>query len=291
MKRLAAFLLIGTWQTPWLAFADSANARWQAWLDVPETAAVVTAASRFHKRLPDYILIQDVHSHAEAQTRIATLLQKGWAEWGVSTTYIEGAFCAIDSDEIMKTDTPSGAELALREIPATKAHPFQLIGMESPELYRENVAAYADVMEGRDAALMELSAYDSSGVAALTKLLNLRVTPAERAQAMSKVSSFRLSPDADKTIKAAERFYEVADKRSLVFLANVEQDHAGGPHVLVMGGFHTRLVCDQLRRQGKSFVVLSPTLQQPADSTLYAAKMRATIQAVVSARPPLLQTR
>src|SRR6185437_6634946 len=103
--------------------------------------------------LPDFILIQDVHDHAEVQGHIAALLLYAHHAWGVRAAFVEGAFSAVDTAALPEENL-SGPEQAARMVPDGG---LRLIGLEDPDVYRRNFIAYGDVQRDQPAALKELA--------------------------------------------------------------------------------------------------------------------------------------
>src|SRR5947207_15890572 len=62
-------------------------------LGIPSSLAQVTdAVLPQAKALPEFILIQDIHRHPEAQLKIAAILLCGRARWGVRDIFMEGLY-------------------------------------------------------------------------------------------------------------------------------------------------------------------------------------------------------
>ena len=177
-------------------------------------------------------------------------------------------------------------ELEWRNPPVS---PFTLVGMEDPSLYQENLAAYRAVLARRGEAQDDIAGFkrlhDSLHLPAahvlrrqlqlVQKMLDLRVTPSEYARYLKAKAAIPSSPRLTPALEASEHFYEMANRRSLIFLKNVERKYpaARGPRLIVTGGFHSPLLSQQLRDQGRSFVVLTPRAIEPATDALYERRL------------------
>jgi hypothetical protein len=227
---------------------------------------------------PDYVLIQDVHGHGEAQVHIAELLRLLREHWGIKEAFIEGAFSKVEKHDLpaaymdaqsrallTKQGELSGPELAFLETTDV----FDLIGVDDPGLYRQALQIYQQLRMDH-AALMQ----EEQPASTLERaLLNLEMTPAQydlwQTQASATSSSQRLT-DA---IRVAESFYAVTDQRSRVFLAKAAAAPVQGPRVLVTGGYHMQKMCALLEQEGKSFIVVRPTLTRGGFAHVYAAHL------------------
>jgi len=283
----------------------------QVLMDVPPTQATVTDAFGMESgALPDYVVVQDAHRHAEVQSRLAWIVLHGYKNWGVRKVFVEGAFTPVDlsvfhvlnegerqslSDHLVHKGKLSGPERAgvmIQEMEWRNppVSPFELIGMEEPSLYQANLAAYNAVQTLRGKALEEVAEirmlHNSLHLPTthvlrrhlqlIEKMLDLRVTAAEHSlylKAREAVpASLRLTP----ALEAAERFYELANQRSLVFVKNVDRKvpAAEGPRVLITGGFHTPLISQMFRSQGRSYVILTPRATVPGTDALYERRLQ-----------------
>ncbi len=275
-----------------------------------QTPSVFTVPERFASlngsywaqgtTLPEYILIQDVHKHPEVQGYIASLILYGYDHWGVKKVFMEGAFSSVDLsvfhrlpenarlvllNRLVKEGNLSGPEMAAvllmeREWRNPPVSPFQLIGIEDPALYRENLASYQKVMAHREEALWEIKSIErlqtsmqipdhnllKTQLSRTEALVRLKLTPAEYDEYLRTRAAIPSTPKLDPLIHAAEDFYRLVQLRSQVFLelARKKVPASTGPRVLVVGGFHTFLMSQELRARGRSFVVLAPRVTQAA---------------------------
>ena len=151
----------------------------QHFLVISSTVAHVTDAflSTSAVEMPEFILIQDVHKHPEVQGHIASLILQGYHQWGVKKVFLEGAFTGVDLSmfhrlpdqtrgmllsRLVQNGDLSGAELASVLLTETEwsnpqPSPFELFGMEDAKLYRQNLAAYQEVVSLREEALQEIT--------------------------------------------------------------------------------------------------------------------------------------
>ncbi len=256
--------------------------------------------------LPEIILIQDIHRHPEAQNHIAAVLLYGSRHWGLRNVYLEGAEA---NHEVIKPSFSSRTEMreALYagqiggpEMAAALLEPSELSlqGMEESTLYKEHVQIYEEVEGLRSAALRELSMsrlfqtgldvspsrldpYEQT-----QRLLRLRMKPMDYAVYLQQPSVDRQESVLSQAMRAAELFYVLADERSRVFTDVLLASSSKEPRAAVVGGFHTEWMTQELKRQGRSFVVLSPQVTTTGYEGLYAKGMQQTISAL-KVRPPL----
>lgn len=244
----------------------------QLTLKVPESVARVTDAYWPDTKIcPDYFLIQDVHRHPHVQVQIAALIEQGYRQWGIRKVFMEGAFTGVDLsvfhrvpkktqsyllERLVMDGSLSGPELAAVHIMENEwqnppVSPFQLFGLEDPQLYRQNVLAYQSVVQSRDRALQALvpirrlqETMHLSQPAMMEQLdrtealLRLKLTPCEYEAYLKGRASVPSTPDIDPAVHAAEKFYELAQARSQVFL-NTAADKvpaSAAPRILVVGG-------------------------------------------------------
>jgi opacity protein-like surface antigen len=216
-------------------------------------------------RQPDMILIQDVHRHPEAQQHIRAMILRAMTRMGANEIFLEGAWTHGQNAD------------------------YAFLGLEDPDAYRANVAAYEAVEKDRQQALQEIdtaqlfeSALDAASPSwsQVKRLIQLRLKPAEYAQYIQ--HPFRPASDSAlaRTVEAAELFYEIANQRSDIFLAKAKEHHLSGPQVLVIGGFHTAGMAEKLRKEGISYVVLAPRVTQGGFEDLYSQGMHQTISAL-----------
>ncbi len=262
----------------------------QTALGVPVSIAKVTdGALPSGGGVPDVILVQDIHRHPEVQGHIAALLLYGSHHWGLKDVYLEGAQAALPV--ALQGGRLSGAEMAVALEPGS---PVRLHGLEDPALYRENVSAYEAAERLKEPALQELKTarflQNSLDVetgsqapdrwALLQRMLQLRLKPAEHAAYLNNPYQGHEGSALKEAIRAAEDFYTLADQRSQTFLKNLKSSAVGGPQLVVVGGYHTAMMAQALRKQGRSFAVLSPNVTQSGFEDLYARGMQQTISAL-----------
>ena len=81
------------------------------------------------------------------------------------------------------------------------------------------------------------------------------------------------NPDElDLQIASIARFYEVAEARNKAMAEHaIEKMRTEGLHlaVMIIGGFHTEGVSDQLLREGAEVAVVTPQASQETDESLY----------------------
>ncbi len=172
--------------------------------------------------------------------------------------------------------------------------PLTLSGMEQTELYTSNVRIYEDVNRLRQAALRELSmsrllqaGLDVTHASAVSerydvaeKLLQLRLKPSEYETYIQNPVPGRADSVLQQALHAAELFYVLADERSRVFTEVLTAQPEDRPRAAVVGGFHTAWMAEELKKQGRSFVVLSPQITMGGFDELYAKGMQQTVSAL-----------
>jgi hypothetical protein len=297
--------------------------RLQEILKIPVAMARVTDASwPDPENFPDYFLIQDVHRHPQVQNQIAALVEQGYEQWGVKKVFLEGAFTALDLsvfhrvpkktqalllERLITEGSLSGPELAAVHIMEWEwrnppVSPFQIFGLEDPGLYRKNVLAYRSVVAGRDRALeallpirrlqdtMHLQQPNdlTAQLDRTEELLRLKLTPPEYQAYMKGRASVPSTPALDPVVHAAEEFYQLAERRSLVFLDTAARTvpASSAPRILVVGGFHTAFMAARLRQEGKSFVILSPAVGAAMADDPYEKNLMETANALSQALAP-----
>jgi hypothetical protein len=293
-------------------------------LGVPDAFARVTDASLpDNVALPEFILIQDVHRHPEVQKQIAALILQGYNAWGVKKVFLEGAFTTLDltmfhrvpkktqtllMERLVKDGELSGPELAAvmimeREWRDPPASPFQIFGLDDPVLYRQNVAAYESVLSLRDRALAELvpirRLQDSIHLSGpnrvdqqlnrMDALLHLKLKPSEYDAFLKDKVDVPSTPVLDPAVRVAEEFYRLVQLRSQTFLAQTMKKvpASASPRILVTGGFHTAYMAECLRRQGHSFVVLTPIVMSPEENPVYERRLKETSNTLAQAVLPV----
>ncbi len=273
-------------------------------------------------RMPDLILIQDVHRNPEVQSRIAALVLHGYKHWGVNKVFVEGAVTSLDLSlfhRIPKKVLPaltrrlvydadlSGPELAAVQILEKEwsnppLSPFQVHGLEDPELYRQNVLAYQAVVQSRDRALEDIAllheqrkavGYPSTGAGEqglrlLERLLRLKLTPQEYEIFLMYKDIAPSTPNLNKAVRAALRYYHLARLRSGAFIENTfgKVPASKAPRMVVVGGFHTEDMARYLRHEGRSFIILSPVVSPVPQNSLYEQRMQETVLAVTETLSP-----
>jgi len=270
----------------------------QKTLDIPLSIASVVDANT--TTLPEYILIQDLHRHPEAQANIAALILHASRHWGLTTAYIEGAYAGQPiqrhlSEKSLRSQLEegilSGAEMAYAMV---KPGELRLEGIEDPDVYKENVEAYQAAQDQQSQALQEINTarllqetldlsqrqLSSEQLDRLELLARLKLKPAEYARYIEERKSMQRSPALQEALKAAERFYQLANRRSEIFLEQSRLKPNGERKIFVVGGFHTTEMAEHLRTEGKSFVVLSPHVTRSGYEHLYAERMNETISAL-----------
>lgn len=233
-------------------------------LGIPLSEGTVVDA---YGRRPEIILIQDVHRHPEAQQHIRAMILYGLKNWGAKQVFLEGAWSGGATQD------------------------FRYLGLEDPEVYRANVAAYESVAKVREEALRQIDTaqlfadtFDAASAPSweqIRRLVQLRLKPAEYAD----YARHPYRPAASDSglagaIRAAESFYELANRRSQIFLGKARSQRTFGTQVLVVGGFHTAAMAQELRKEGVSYAVFSPRVTEGGYEELYSRGMRETINAL-----------
>jgi hypothetical protein len=275
--------------------------------------------------LPDFILIQDVHRHRQVQSQIAALIARGYGTWGVRKVFLEGAFTSLDlsmfhrvpkdtrtllMQRLVKEGDLSGAEMTAILIMECEwrnppVSPFQVFGMEDPKLYRQNVQAYQEVLALRERALTDLVSIRrlqdtmhlpepnllDDQLGRVEDLLHLKLTSTEYEAYLKSKETIPSTPALDPAIRAAERFYRLAQWRSEVFLKEVAKKvpASSSPRILVVGGFHTSMMSKILDHEGHSYVVLSPTVSTGEDALIYEKHMKETADVLSEAVVPVIR--
>ncbi len=290
---------------------------------VPPTLARITDSYvRPLQTTPEFIIIQDVHTHPEVQSDIAAIIVNAYRSWGVKKVFLEGAFTTVDLSmfqsipqetrtallhRLVQQGNLSGPELAavllseseLRDDSADAT--FQLIGMENSRIYRENLEAYQFVLSRRPAALAELENIRrlqetmhipepnllATQLERTQELVKLKLTPGEYDAYWRDKAAVPSSAGLDPVVHAAETFYRLVNARSDIFLEEAlrKVPAATGPRVLVVGGFHTTHMAEKLRQLGHSYIVLSPHVTQTGFEGLYAKRMMESISALQVVKP------
>jgi hypothetical protein len=292
-------------------------------LDLPANVATIsTSYLPTPAVLPEYILIQDVHHHAEVQGKIATLILYAYEHWGARRVYTEGAFSKVDLtvfhrlpeatrhellERLVHEGNLSGPELAAvmvgeREWRNPPIWPMQLVGMEDVGLYTANLRVFRDLQRQREGAIREVESLRRLNAALnlpepnilgseldrAKSLLELRLTPADYALYLSGRSTLPDSPQLQPMLHEAEKFYELVNERSVAFLKESSRKlpAGNGPRVLIVGGFHTAFMTEQLRQQGSSYIVLSPSITQAGNRKAYEKQLLNSMDTLDCSRLP-----
>ncbi len=252
----------------------------------PSIARVTDAFSVSRDRTPDFVLIQDLHEHIEAQGAIASILLYGRRAWNLETVFVEGA-CGPLNPAAFERNASGAQRAALMDPDRT----LSLYGIEDWSLYTENLKAYQNTKRLEKAALDELETIqrirqalgsrDSSRWDRLRSLVRLEWLPKDAIAFWQQGGSGVIqSPALAQATQVAETFYRLADLRSEVFLDKSNEKHVSGPRVLVVGGFHTTAMAERLRQEGKSFVVLTPRITRVDGEERYAERMQESLSAL-----------
>ncbi len=238
---------------------------------------------------PQFLILEDVHEHGEAQAAIASAILYGRKQWKASTIFVEGASGAVERPAKPRT----GAEWAVVRDPEKR---LQLFGLESPSVYRQNLTAYQQVKKLRGAALEELHTTQllrravgetdpalEARWALWERLLALKLRPSDYTQLLNTPFEKPNAPHLAEALGWAQRFYVLADARSSIFLEKARNVETEGPRVLVVGGFHTTEMVKRLREAGESYLVISPTITRPANDARYARRMDESVSALLGA--------
>jgi hypothetical protein len=263
-------------------------------LGVPLFIAQVTdAAGLYGRSLPEYIIIQDVHHHTEIQSEIAAMLLHGRRHFSRLAPESLGRLAppSMALVDWMRRGRISGTQMAALMEPE---NPLTLIGMEDPELYRQNVAAYHRTGGWRKGALQELRtlrllksslgldhpALTETQLERLEVLVHLKAKPTEYEAFKNDPPTLASSGALAEAVAGAADFYRLADARSAVFLQKAESEKTQGPKVVVVGGFHTAAMTEALRAKGRSYAVLTPRATRSNHEQLYAERMNETVSAL-----------
>ncbi len=260
------------------------------------------------RSLPDYILIQDLHAHEEAQTNISKLISHAFKKWNVRNVLVEGAFGQENlsllrsmpeaarisyAQDLVRQGYLSGAELAALTLKHARWDsdaytPLKLTGLEDPKIYVEHLMAYKAVLENRTSALREIqkirSLQESMGVSSqdimaqqlrrVSALVRLELTPQDFSAYQANKAFNPESAALAKAVTAAENFYRLAHIRDHVLLDNAKASTIAGPRVMVIGGFHSMGISDQLKKEGKTYAVVTPTINHLGHELLYKERMQ-----------------
>jgi hypothetical protein len=248
---------------------------------------------------PDYILLQDVHGHPEAQGKLAALIIHGVRQWGARNLLIEGAFQGWSGrpeasslgefHDRMRRGEIAAPLIALRILSDAS---LTLHGIEHPASYRENLDLYQALRADRGSAERELKAirllgsgidlsprFSDSDLQLASLAVSLSMRPADFEKWKQQPIEPQ-SPALRRTLRQARRFYEVAHARSLAFVDAAERVAASSPKVMLTGGFHTEAMAEELRRLGRSYVVLAPRLTRRHSRQGYEERLDESVSAL-----------
>ena len=245
--------------------------------------------------LPKFVLIEDMHSHPEAQGKIAAILLYAHHRWHSRAVFIEGAFAEVgpppfpmfspergerSANELLQYGRLTGAELAAA-LTSVDTHPaknqLRVFGMDEKTLYAKQLQAYDLVNEMRPKALRHLRQYGGGRpeqeISLTRQLLQLRLSPTDYDR-YTHLHRIWHDPTLFRAIAAAQSYYELTYARSDMFLKRATAVKLSAPCLMVMGGFHAPAVAKALKRRGLSYVVLVPRITQQAPALAYYNSMR-----------------
>jgi len=273
-------------------------------IPIPHSIARVVDARWNPSIPPDYILIQDIHLHPEAQANIAAVLLFVHAHWGVRNVLVEGAYAGqpVSVDRwtgnnhqalrsALQEGSLGGPEMAAAMAPGRD---LALAGLEDPELYRQNLQAFDGVRQEVTDAVNDLKTlevmqrsldmtqtrFSEEELQTMDLLVHLKMKPAEWSTFQKASFAMPESTALAGALAKAQMFYRLADMRSQFFLKAAEASESAGPKVLVVGGFHTAAMAARLAQEGKSYVVISPQITQSGFEDLYEHRMQESISAL-----------
>lgn len=166
--------------------------------------------------------------------------------------------------------------------------PILLWGVDDPELYRRNWRAakivdkqrYGALQYVKDTRQMLMGGADPvlrEHMNLLVKMLLLRLQPTEY---YSYLKTRHLNPTGpaiyESTLKAAEEYYDMAEKRSVAMADNLlkRMGNTPGYTALVTGGFHTEEIGVQFRKRGVAFMVVTPRVTTLDQDRAYLNRLR-----------------
>lgn len=278
----------------------------QETLGIPmPTAFVRDYRWRPRHKLPDVILIEDIHCHPEAQGKIASMLLYAHHRWNCKTAYVEGAFGDVgpppypiftaqrgdlSANQLLLMGRLSAGELAAALVTAgaqRRPSAFRVIGMEDYSLYRQQLETFQALLQVQRPAIRRLRPISKSWrhdrIAKTVRLFTLRLRPQEYQAYTPETFS---DPVLENAQKLAERYYELAEKRSHRFIQRTGLYRDKAPCLIVTGGFHIPTLTQSLRRQGKSYVVLSPKISQPMDRGIYRKSLTESLDVLKRSTVP-----
>ncbi len=165
---------------------------------------------------------------------------------------------------------------------------IHLWGVDDPDLYRKNWHAAKVVDKLNQKALNYIRPTKSlvmQGAAGplqkhldlITKLLLLRLQPDEyRDYLKGRSMNPKGPPIYEQTVKAAEEYYDAADKRSAAMAKNVMDrlQRTPGITALITGGFHTKEIAQIFKKKGIAFAVVTPHVTVLDQDQAYKARLR-----------------
>src|SRR5579872_3031705 len=211
-------------------------------LPIPASIARVVDARWPSSKAPDYILIQDIHRHPEAQANIAAVLLFAHTHWGVQNVWVEGAYAGQAIPVNGWTGNPhqalrsalnegliSGPEMAAA---MASGQDLTLMGLEDPELYRKNLQAYDGVKQEMTEAVNDINTlevmqrsldmsqprFSEEDLQTMDLLVHLKMKPAEWSAFQKTPFTMPESAALAHVLAQAQAFYRLADLRSEVFL-------------------------------------------------------------------------
>lgn len=270
-------------------------------LGIPLSMATVQESYKGNSKLllPEYILIEDIHSHPEAQGKIAALILYAHHHLRSQRVLVEGAFAEVgpppfpmftvergqlSANELLRRGQLSGGELgaALISHSEDSSH-FKVIGVDDRQLYRRQLESYQSLMALQPTALRQLRKryflMSSRQRDLLTHLLELKLSPGEYDMYLRVAKDKEGNSSLSRAIHLAESYYRLADLRSYRFLQRAPALVPGQPCMIVVGGFHMPAMTQELKRQKKSFVLLTPHITQSDPGNLYKDRLRESYQA------------
>jgi len=247
-----------------------------------------------------YVLIEDVHSHPEAQGKIAALILYAHDHWGTRQVLVEGAFGEVgpppfpifsvergqlSANELLRRGQLSGGELSAALVShSSDKTPFKVIGIDDPQLYRCQLDAYHALVEIQNPALQHLKHYYSRASIQrwrlVWRLLELRLSPQDY-QAYLRGNQVKFQdPLLRHAIHLAEMYYRSADQRSHQFLQRAPALTSEVPCLIVVGGFHMPVLMQTLRSRKKTFLVLKLHTTEAGSGALYRERLTESFNAI-----------
>ena len=143
-------------------------------LTIPIQHGSVKESSTAAPEAPILIHIQDAHANYEAQKHLAAILEHLIRKYGLSLVLVEGG-SRNDSLSYMRTYAPLAKRKEVAEqflkagkisgenyLDLTTDYPFTVFGVEKPELYDANMAAFLKVEQAQPPAKQVLGAYKTA---------------------------------------------------------------------------------------------------------------------------------